>query len=180
MKKDKFSALFRRGYDWYLKKTDPMKYAKRIGVHIGNRCRLNGSPEWGSEPWLVQIGEHTEISFGCAFITHDGATWVFREEQRYNKVLRFGKIVIGDNCFIGARSTILPGVTIGNNSIVGAGSLVVKNIPSGEVWGGVPAKYIGKTADFAEKCLKESPQYDEENFKTNRRNEIEKIMDADR
>lgn len=147
---------------------------------MGERCRLNGSPDWGSEPWLIQIGEHTEISFDCAFITHDGATWVFREEQRYNKVLRFGKIVIGDNCFIGARSTILPGITIGDNSIIGAGSLVTKSIPSGEIWGGVPAKYIGKTADFAEKCLKESLQYDEEKFRTNRRKEIQRMLGVDR
>lgn len=168
--------FFIRWYNWYLKKNDPMKYAKRIGVHIGDRCRLNGSPEWGSEPWLIQIGEHTEISFDCAFITHDGSTWVFRESQRYSKVLRFGKIVIGNNCFIGARSTILPGVSIGDNSIVGAGSLVTKNIPSGEVWGGVPAKFIGTTVDFAEKCLQESPQYDQKAFKMNRRKEIEKIL----
>ena len=129
-------TLIRRIYIFYLKKSNPIKYAKKIGVCMGERCRLNGSPDWGSEPWLIQIGEHTEISFDCAFITHDGATWVFREEQRYNKVLRFGKIVIGDNCFIGARSTILPGITIGDNSIIGAGSLVTKSIPSGEIWGG--------------------------------------------
>ena len=39
----------------------------------------------------------------------------------------------GNNCFIGARSTILPGVTIGDNSIVAVGAVVNKSIPSGEV-----------------------------------------------
>ena len=130
------NGLFTRAYKWYLKKTNPIKYAQKIGVSLGKQCRLNGSPEWGSEPWLIQLGDHTEISFDCAFITHDGSTWVFREEQRYSKVLRFGKIVIGNNCFIGARSTILPGVVIGDDCIVGAGSLVTKNIPAGEIWGG--------------------------------------------
>lgn len=51
-------------------------------------------------------------------------------------MLRYGKIIIGNNCFIGARSTILPGVTIGDNSIIGAESLVTKDIPAGEIWGG--------------------------------------------
>ena len=174
-----FFNLFIRGYNFYLKKFDPLKYAKKIGVSFGKDCKLNGSPEWGSEPWLIKLGNHTEISFDCAFITHDGSTWCFREEQRYSKVLRFGKIVIGNNCFIGARSTILPGVIVGDNCIIGAGSLVTKNIPTGEILGGVPAQYIGTTADFAEKCLKESPTYDEEMFKINRRQEIERILNKD-
>lgn len=174
-----FFNLFIRGYNLYLKKVDPIKYAQKIGVSLGTQCRLNGSPEWGSEPWLIQIGNHTEISFECAFITHDGATWVFREEPRYSKVLRYGKIIIGNNCFIGARSTILPGVTIGDNSIIGAESLVTKDIPAGEIWGGVPARYIGTTTDFAEKCLKETPLYDEKQIKINRRQEIERILNID-
>ena len=45
--------------------------------------------------------------------------------------------------------------------------------------GGVPARYIGTTADFAEKCLKETPPYDEKQFKINRRQEIERILNTD-
>lgn len=56
-------------------------------------------------------------------------------------------IVIEDYVFIGARSIILKGVTIGEKSIVAAGSVVVKNIPSGEMWGGNPAKFIKKIGD---------------------------------
>lgn len=121
----------------YKKSSNPIKYAKSIGVTIGSECKLIGSPNWGSEPWLIKLGDHTEVSFGMTFITHDGATWAFRNQEKYKDVIRFGKIVIGDNCFIGANSTILPGVEIGSNSIVGACSLVNKNIPSGEVWGGI-------------------------------------------
>lgn len=68
---------------------------------------------------------------------HDGATWVFRDNDKYKNVVRFGKIQVEDNCFIGARSIIMPGVTIGKGSIIGAGSLVTKSVPSGQVWGGV-------------------------------------------
>ncbi len=45
---------------------------------------------------------------------------------------------------IGAGSTILPGLTIGENAIVGAGSVVTKDIPSGELWLGNPARFIRK------------------------------------
>lgn len=52
--------------------------------------------------------------------------------------------IIGNNVFIGANSTIIGPIKIGNNSVVGAGSVVVKNIPSNEVWAGNPAKFIKK------------------------------------
>ena len=82
---------------------------------------------------MISIGNHTEVSFDVAFITHDGATWCFRDQDEYKGTLKFGRIRIGNNCFIGARSTILPGVTMGDNSIVAVGAVVNKSIPSGEV-----------------------------------------------
>lgn len=90
----------------------------------------------GSEPWLISIGDYSEVSFECAFVTHDGAIGVIRREDKYKDVIKFGRITVGENVFIGARSTILPGVTIGNGSVVAAGSVVSKSIPSGEVCGG--------------------------------------------
>lgn len=54
-----------------------MRYARKMGVVLGENCRLIGLPDWGSEPWLISIGNHTEVSFDVAFITHDGATWLF-------------------------------------------------------------------------------------------------------
>lgn len=53
-----------------------------------------------------------------------------------------GKVIIGSNCFIGARTLILPNVIIGDNVIVGAGSVVTKNIPSNSVAVGNPCKVI--------------------------------------
>jgi acetyltransferase-like isoleucine patch superfamily enzyme len=53
-------------------------------------------------------------------------------------------VVIEDDVFVGAHTTILKGVTIGKGSIVGAASLVTKSIPAGEIWGGNPAKFIKK------------------------------------
>lgn len=118
---------------------------------------------------MIFIGNHVELSGDMAFITHDGATWVFRDEERYKNVIRYGKIVIKDNCFIGMRSTILPGVTIGYNSIIGACSLVVKDVPDGCVYAGVPAKFICTVDEFKEKCLAQTPDYDVEDYLRNKK-----------
>lgn len=54
---------------------------------------------------------------------------------------------IGDNCWIGGSSTILPGVTIGDNVTIGAGSVVVKDIPSNSVAVGNPARVVRNIKD---------------------------------
>lgn len=54
----------------------------------------------------------------------------------------FGKVVIGDNVYIGNNSLIMPGVTIGNNVLVAAGSVITKSVPDDCVVGGNPARYI--------------------------------------
>ena len=53
-------------------------------------------------------------------------------------------MTIGDSVWIGGNATILPGVTIGDNVVIGAGSVVTRNIPSGVVVGGNPARIIKK------------------------------------
>lgn len=160
----------------FLRYRDPIKYAKRIGVKIGTSCRLNDNPNWGSEPYIISIGDHSEISFGCTFITHDGATWTFRDEEKYKDVIKFGSIQIGNNCFIGANTTLLPGTKIGDNCIIGACSLVNSVIPDGEVWAGIPAKRITTTHDYAEKCLNNTPSYDKENYIRNKKDEVQRIV----
>lgn len=51
-------------------------------------------------------------------------------------------IKIGDECWIGANATILPGVTIGMGSTVAAGAVVAEDVPEFSLVGGVPAKFI--------------------------------------
>ena len=53
-----------------------------------------------------------------------------------------GTTIVEDDVWIGHRATIVGPVKIGAGSIVAAGSLVTKDIPSCEIWGGVPAKKI--------------------------------------
>ncbi|MDQ7073165.1 MAG: DapH/DapD/GlmU-related protein [Gammaproteobacteria bacterium] len=59
--------------------------------------------------------------------------------------LYIGKITIGEEVMIGAKSTLMPGVTIGKGAMVNAMSLVTMNtvIPEYEIWGGIPARKLG-------------------------------------
>lgn len=54
-----------------------------------------------------------------------------------------GEVVIDDYVWIASRVTILPNVHIGKGAVVAAGAVVTKDIPSMEIWGGVPARKIG-------------------------------------
>ncbi len=116
---------------------NPVLYAKKKGVRVGKDNSFVDHPNFGSEPYLVEIGNHNRISFGCSFITHDGGRWVldylFPDKSPF---LKYGRIKIGDNNFIGAHCIINPMVNIGDNCVIAAGSVVTKDIPSNEVWGG--------------------------------------------
>lgn len=119
---------------------------------IGKNVKLEGNTNFGSEPYLISIGDNTTISFDVAFVTHDAAARVLRNLPGKNKeTVIYGPISIGKNCFIGCRSVIFPGVTIGDNSIIGAGSIVNKDIPSNTVAAGVPCKIICSLEEYEEK-----------------------------
>lgn len=111
--------------------------------NLGKNVDIVGGANFGSEPYLITIGDNTTISFDCAFVTHDAATRVIRNLPDGNKeTVIYAPITIGKNCFIGCRTVILPGVTIGDNCIIGAGSIVNKSIPSNMVAAGSPCKTI--------------------------------------
>lgn len=72
----------------------PEKYARYLGVKIGDNCDIQ-NVSFGSEPYLIEIGNHVQITSGTKFFTH-GAGWVLRD--KYPKIDFFGKIKVGDNC----------------------------------------------------------------------------------
>ena len=57
---------------------------------------------------------------------------------------KFQTILIKNGASVGANATVLGGVVLGENSLIGAGSVVTKDVPSGELWMGVPAKFVRK------------------------------------
>jgi acetyltransferase-like isoleucine patch superfamily enzyme len=144
----------------------------RRGLQIADDCRVIGVPHFGPEPWLISIGKHVTISSEVTFINHDGGTWVFRDQPKYKDVIKFGRITIHDNCFIGFGSTLLPGVTIGPNSVVAAGSMVVKDVPPNTVVGGIPAKVLKTVEAYAENCLATTPDYDRQAYRKDKAAEL--------
>lgn len=132
--------------------TYSIEEAKRKGLRVGKNVSFIDTPNFGSEPYLILIGDNTTISFDVAFVNHDGGTRVVRKLPNQNKeTVLYGKIEIGSNSFIGCRSTILPNVKIGDNCIIGAGSVVTRDIPSNSVACGVPCKVICTIDEYIKK-----------------------------
>ena len=130
---------------------DPVGYARSLGVQVGDDCRFLGVDGWtfGSEPYLIRIGNHVTITGGVRFVTHDGGVWVFRGAEPDLEV--FAPITVGDNVFIGLNVVLMPGVSIGDNSVVGAGSVVTKDVPAGMVAVGSPARSIRTIAEYRQR-----------------------------
>jgi acetyltransferase-like isoleucine patch superfamily enzyme len=129
-------------------------YLRYLGVRIGTNCSiLNGVGHYGSEPWLIEIGNRVTITDGVTFITHDGSSRLFRQLLPDSSSFgnRFGTIRIYDNCFIGRNTILMPDIKIGPNSIVGAGSLVNKDVPPNTVFAGVPARQICTLEEYIQK-----------------------------
>jgi acetyltransferase-like isoleucine patch superfamily enzyme len=134
--------------------------ARRQGVRAADGVNLYGELSFGSEPWLVSIGARTEVTNGVSFITHDGSIRVLQTGPHApadpSRLNRYGAITVGENCFIGTRAVIVPGVDIGDHCIVGAAAVVTRDVQSGHIVAGNPARVVGTVADFALKVEKES------------------------
>lgn len=95
--------------------------------------------------FLISIGDDVTMSIHVTVMAHDAST---KKIIGYTKI---GQVHIGNHVFIGANSTILPGVTIGDYSIVGAGSVVTHDIPERTVVAGVPAKVMCSVDEYIAK-----------------------------
>lgn len=125
--------------------------SRKRGVAIGDGCTIISKQfPFGSEPYLVKIGNNVRIANDVLFVTHDGAIHVLRNLQS-NNIDLIKPISVGNNVFIGIRSIILSGVEIHNNVIIGAGSIVTKSVESNCVFAGVPGKKICSIYEYNEK-----------------------------
>jgi len=150
-----FSTFLDKFMYYFIFRGEKEKYMHWMGVKVGEGCQILNSVYggYGSEPWLVEIGNRVTITNGVIFLTHDGASRFFRDKipggSRYGN--RFGRILIHDECFIGTNTIIMPDVEIGPNSIVGVGSVVNKNVLPNMVYAGVPAKPISTLDEYIER-----------------------------
>lgn len=112
----------------------------RIGNNsgIGVNCELNGNVTIGNNvlmgPEVVFYTQNHEFSDIQKTIIEQG----YKEER---------PIIIEDDCWIGRRAIILPGVRIAKGTIIGAGAIVTKSFPQYSIIAGNPAKIIGKRGE---------------------------------
>ncbi|WP_270804869.1 acyltransferase [Aeromonas sp. QDB66] len=132
---------------------------KQQGVNVGENsliidCKFSNSQKGDK----FTIGSHTTCT-GVTFIGHDASPTVLIDrlvikQKVYYPGSRLSyrkEIVIGDRCFIGVGSIILPGVSICDRTIIAAGAVVTKSIQDAGVYGGNPAKKIGDIEDYINK-----------------------------
>lgn len=143
-------SAFRQLFDLaYFFAKGSVAYARRKGVRVGKNCHIY-IRSWGSEPFLVSLGDDVTVTSGVKFITHDGSTCLVKD-QHGKRYQRFAPIQVGSHVFIGVNSIIMPGVNIGSNVVIGAGSVVTKDIPDNSVAIGVPAKVVSSFEDYQAK-----------------------------
>lgn len=126
--------------------------AIKKGVKMGDNCIIAKTVDFGSEPYLISIGNNFYSSDNIKFITHDGAVNVIRNlYEEFKNADLINKIKIGNNVFLGVDVVVLPGTIIRDNVIVGAKSVVKGELKSNSVYAGIPAKYVCSLKDYLEK-----------------------------
>lgn len=137
----------RRNSDSYV------KFLRNKGCKIGERTVFFNPQNTivdRTRPCLITIGDDVKITDGVTILTH-GYDWSVLSNVYHEMLGSSGKVTIGNNVFIGMKTTILKGVTIGNNVIIGANAVVNKDIPDNTVYAGNPAKFIMTVEDYYKK-----------------------------
>jgi maltose O-acetyltransferase len=127
------------------------------GVSVPDSARVH--PQCYFSTTRVSIGEDSFVNTRCFFESHDTITIGDRVSLAMEVLLCtpshhvgppaeragpsfMGPIVIGDGCWLGARSTVLTGVTIGPGCVIAAGALVTSNCAADGLYVGVPARRV--------------------------------------
>ncbi|HEX8744964.1 MAG TPA: acyltransferase [Thermoleophilaceae bacterium] len=115
--------------------------AEGARVVVGEGCFLNKNTMIAAHE-LVEIGDHTMFANGC-FVS-DAAHAYDRDDVpvTWQGFTSKGPTRIGSNCWFGVNCVVNTGVTIGDRCVIGANSVVTKDVPSGTIAAGAPAKAI--------------------------------------
>ena len=131
-----------------------------MGMKVGkNFKRLVGVILDPAHCWLIEIGDNVTLAPRVHILAHDASTC------QYLGYAKIGKVIIGNNVFIGAETVVLPNVRIGDNVVVGANSTVTRDLEGGYVYVGSPAKKLCSIEEFIKKnsdLMTRSPCYGDE------------------
>ena len=154
------SPMFPRPLRW--------RALRRYGMHV-EKCHI--APQVWFSDRNIWIGAGTFVNYRCFFASHAPIT-IGRNctiamdvsfitdthdigpSARRAGGPRFAPIDVGDGTWIGARATILPGVTIGKGCVVAAGSVVTKDCEADTLYAGVPAKAVRVLDAVGDKAAK--------------------------
>jgi acetyltransferase-like isoleucine patch superfamily enzyme len=100
-----------------------------MSIHPTSRISMSARLDT-TYPQGVKIGKFSYLTFGVTVLCHDMSRGLYLQTT------------IGDCCFIGARSLIMPGVTVGDGSLVAAGAVVTRDVPPRSIVAGNPATVI--------------------------------------
>ncbi len=117
---------------------------RKKGAIIGENFYGENSYFDNGFAYLLEIGNNVTITHATV-LTHDASTKIPTGKTK------IGKVVIGDNVFIGYGAIVLPNVKIGNNVVIGAGSIVTHDIPDNCIAKGAPCEITGNYKDFVNK-----------------------------
>ena len=141
--------------DWYRNYTTVIKLEKLYNcsvssqssftgtienIKIGKNTRINKLCNFRFKSGKIIIGENVLVAQYVSVITHSynyDINLDIKNQPMYSK-----DVFIGNGVWVGAYVVIMPGVTIGEGAIIGAHSIVNKDVPSNEIWAGIPAKKI--------------------------------------
>ncbi len=125
-------------------------------VELGEGTYLNPNvtvaDDYMSDRVLLKLGCNCSIAPGVVFAPYSAHnnSKTLRNMGVLDDLEGDAPIEIGDDVWIGANSTVLPGVTIGSCSIIGANSLVNRDIPPFSLAYGVPARVVKSLRDSVE------------------------------
>ncbi|WP_295538167.1 acyltransferase [uncultured Pseudacidovorax sp.] len=113
-------------------------------LRIGSGTAINEFANIRASGGVIQIGEKCIIAQFVSIVAsnHSVTLGMPMIEQKWSVEKNY--VQIGNDVWLGANCSVLPGVTIGDGAVVAAGAVVTKDIPPFEIWAGVPASKIKK------------------------------------
>jgi len=150
-KGDPGRSFIRCGNDVEISRNTILSCKGQGSINLGNFVSIGRNVLLSAFNELV-IEDKCSIGPYCAVLA-SGHGWEDPETPILLQDRKVGKIVIGENVWLGAHVTVMDGVTIGRNSVVGAGSVVTQDIPPYRIAGGMPARVIARRGQ--EKAMRE-------------------------